>query len=118
MYKYRYHNKIHRASSFSEARRQAGLTFPQGINPISHFVVRVWLWDDEEDSFSIEILDSPGHQVFDEYDEALACFKAMTTHYPQEVETEIKLDMVHYHRGKITTYHSKILFPPLLARQA
>lgn len=117
MYKYRYNNQIHSASSFSEARKQAGLTFPEGINPISHFVVRVWLWDEEEDSFDIEILDAPGHQVFDEYDDAFNCFNVMSIRYPKEIEKEIKLDMIHYHRGKITTYHSKILFPPLLAGQ-
>ena len=117
MYKYRYNNQIQSATGFQEARVQAGLALPEGINPISYFIVRIWQWDDNDDDFSIELFDAPGHQVFEDYDDAINCFKILEAQYPQEATREIKLDLVHYHRGKITTYYSKILFPPLLMGQ-
>ena len=55
--------------------------------------------------------------MFDEYDDALTCFNALATDYPEAAAEEIKLELVQYHRGKITTYYSKILFPPVLARE-
>jgi len=118
MYKYLYKKQIHFAPGFPEARRQVGFVLPEGINPISHFIIRIWQWDENEDDYSIEVLDAPGHQVFEEYDDALDCFKALAIRYPEETAEEIKLEFVQYHRGKITTYHSKILFPPVLAREA
>jgi hypothetical protein len=117
MYKYRYNNQIHFSSGFQEAREQVGFTPTEGINPIDHFIVRIWHWDKNEKDYSIEVLDAPGHQVFQEYDDALTCFKALETNYPEKAAEEIKLDLVQYHRGKVTTYYSKILFPPILARQ-
>lgn len=117
MYKYRYNNKIGSASGFSEARKRAGLALPEGIDPISHFIVRIWQWNEDDDDFSIEILDTPGHQVFQDYDDALTCFRVLATQYPAEVAQEIKLELIHFHRGRVTIYHSKILFPPLLAGQ-
>lgn len=118
MYKYLHNSQIDFASGFQEAKRRAGLALPEGIDPISHFIVRIWQWDEEDDDFSIEILDAPGHQVFEEYDEALTCFKVLVAQYPAEAEKEVKLELVQYHRGKITIYYSKILFPPLLATEA
>ncbi len=118
MYKYLYNNQIHFASGFQEARKQSGHALPEGINPISHFIVRIWQWDENEKDYSIEVFDAPGHQLFQEYDDALDCFKVQAIHYPEEAAEEIKLELVQYHRGKVTTYYSKILFPPVLAREA
>jgi hypothetical protein len=115
MYKYRYNNQIHVASGFREARGQKEFALPKYINPISHFIVRVWHWDENDSDFSIEVFDPPGYQVFSEFDDALNCFDALATDPSGVTEEEIKLELVHYHRGKITTYRSKILFPPLLA---
>ena len=117
MYKYLYKNQIHTAKGFSEAKKREKLLFPEGVNPVSHFIVRIWHWDEDDDDFSIEILDPPGHQVYQEYDDAINCFKDLIIDYPIGAAVESKLEMVQYHRGKITTYHSKILFPPLLAGQ-
>ena len=117
MYKYRYNSQIHSASGFSAAKKQEGLVFPEGVDPISHFIVRLWQWDEEDDDFSIEIFDAPGHQVFQDYNDAISCFKILTVEYPAQAVAECKLELVQYHRGKVTTYHSKILFPPLLARE-
>jgi hypothetical protein len=117
MYKYLYNNQIQTAAGFPEAKQQEGLFLPEGVDPINHFIVRIWHWDKNDDDFSIEILDAPGHQVFQDYDDAINCFKALIIDYPREAAEESKLELVQYHRGKITTYHSKILFPPLLARE-
>ncbi len=118
MYKYLHNNQIHFAPGFQEARRQVGFALPEGISPINHYIVRIWHWDKTEQDYSIEVFDAPGHQVFEEYDDALDCFKALTANYPEKAGEEFKLDLVQYHRGKITNYYSKILFPPVLATEA
>ena len=118
MYKYRYNNQIHFAPGFYEARKKEGLALPEGISPISHFIVRIWQWDENDDDFSIEIFDSPGHQVFQDYDDALTCFRILEAQYPAQTSQEIKLELIHYHRGRTTIYYSRILFPPLLAKEA
>lgn len=90
---------------------------PEDIDPINHFIVRIWHWDAREQDFSIEVFDPPGYQVFNEYDDALTLFNALEMGIQENSTEEIKLELIQYHRGKITTYHSKILFPPLLAEQ-
>lgn len=115
MYKYLHNNQIHFAPGFQEARGQTKFTLPEGINPIDQFIVRIWHWDATEQDYSIEVFDAPGHQVFKEYDDALTCFNALATGYPEVAAEEIKLELIQYHRGKVTTYYSKILFPPVLA---
>ena len=118
MYKFLHNNQIHFAPGFLEAMRQVGVALPEGINQVSYFIVRIWHWDDNEKDYSIEVFDAPGHQVFKEYDDALTCFNALAVDYPEIANEELKLELVQYHRGKITTYYSKILFPSLLAMEA
>jgi hypothetical protein len=118
MYKFLHNSQIHFAPGFHEAMRQAGIALPKEIDPINHYIVRVWHWDEKDRDYSIEVFDAPGHQMFNEYDDALTCFNALATDYPREAGEEIKLELVQYHRGKVTTYHSKILFPPLLEKEA
>ena len=115
MYKYLHNKQIHFALGFHDARAQAGFTLPEGINPINHFIVRIWHWDETDKDYSIEVFDAPGHQVFKEYDDALTCFNTLVADYPEEAAEEIKLELIQYHRGKISTLQSKILFPPVLA---
>ena len=117
MYKFLHNNQIHFAPGFHEARRHTKFNLPEGIDLINHFIVRIWHWDETEQDYCVEVFDAPGHQVFKEYDDALACFNALATDYPETAEEEIKLELVQYHRGKITTLRSKILFPPVLARE-
>jgi hypothetical protein len=117
MYKYLHNNQILFAPGFLEARRQTEFALPEGINPINHFIVRIWHWDETDKDYSIEVFDAPGHQVFKEYNNALTRFNALATDYPETAAEEIKLELIQYHRGKITTYHSKILFPSLMARE-
>lgn len=118
MYKYLHDNQIHFAPGFHEARWHTNFALPEGVNPINHFVVRIWYWDKTEQDFSVELFDTPGHQVFAEYDNALTCFNALAIDYPEEAGKEIKLELIQYHRGKVSTLQSKILFPPLLAKEA
>ena len=118
MYKFLHNSQIHFAPGYHEALRQAGVALPKGIDPINHYIVRVWHWDETERDYSIEVFDAPGNQVFNGYDDALNCFNALASDYPNVAVEEIKLELIQYHRGKFTTYHSKILFPPLLAMEA
>ena len=115
MYKFLHNNRIHFAPGFHEARWQTEFALPEGINPIDHFIVRIWHWDETEKDHSIEVFDAPGHQVFKEYDDALTCFNALATDYPETAAEEIKLELIQFHRGKIATLQSKILFPSILA---
>jgi hypothetical protein len=115
MYKYLHNSRIHFAPGFREARWQTEFTLPEGINPINHFIVRIWHWDEKEQDYSIEVFDAPGHQVFKEYDDAQICFNALATDFPETAAEEIKLELIQFHRGKIATLQSKILFPSILA---
>jgi hypothetical protein len=117
MYKFLYNNQILHAPGFLEAMRQAGLALPEDINPISHFIVRIWHWDDNGRDFVIEVFDTPGHQVFNEYDDALTCFNTLAIKYQQVTSEEFKLELVQFHRGRVSSLHSKILFPPVLAME-
>ena len=116
MYNYLHSNQIHCAPGYSEALKEAGFALPEGIDPINHYIVRIWHWNENEKDYSIEVFDAPGHQVFQEYNDALTCFNALESDFSKETGKEIKLELVQYHRGKITTYYSKILFPPIMAR--
>ena len=80
MYKFLHNNQIHFAPGFPEARQQVGLVLPEGIDPINHFIVRIWHWDENEKNYDIEVFDAPGHKVFKEYDDALTCFKFIKIH--------------------------------------
>ena len=118
MYKFLHNSQILFALGFIEARWKTGFTLPADVDLVNHFIIRLWHWDEFEKDYSIEVFDAPGHQVFKEYDDALNCFNTLEIDYPDVAGQEIKLELVHYHRGKITTYHSKILFPTLLAMEA
>ena len=117
MYKYLYNNEIHSALDFHEARKLHKLTLPNTIDPVSHFIVRLWRWVETDKEYSVEIFDEPGHQFFSEYDDALSCFNDLALHYPQECTEDTKLELVQYHLGAISTLQSKILLPPTLARE-
>lgn len=118
MYKYLHNRQIHFAPGLHEARWHTQFALPEGVNPIDHFIVRIWYWDETEQDYSIEVFDAPGHQIFREYDNALICFNALVIDYPNEAGKETKLELIQYHRGKMTTLQSKILFPSLLATEA
>ena len=48
MYKYHYEEAVCTAENLNEARKQIGWTFPDGIDPNNHFMVRVWQWDETD----------------------------------------------------------------------
>lgn len=98
-----------------DARRQIGRSLPVEIDPASYFMVRLWQWDPAEREYDIELLDEPGHQVFNEYDDALTCFNYLQADYPEQTTVDVRLELIQYHMGEISTLHSKILFPALLA---
>lgn len=117
MYKYKFNDEIHSAYGFREARKRIGWFLPADIDPTCYFMVRLWLWDNEEKEYEIEILDEPGHKVFREYDDALTFFNILLTDYPEQISEDVRLELVQYHMGCLSTLHSKILFPVLLASE-
>ena len=84
MFKYLYNNEIYSALDFHEARKLRKLTLPNTIDPVSHFIVRLWRWDATDREYSVEIFDVPGHQVCHEYDDALTCFNELAVLSPEE----------------------------------
>ena len=117
MYKYQFKNKTHFASGFHEARKQIELELPEGINPIDYFIIRIWKWDEMVKDYSVEVFDSPGHQIFGDYGDARTCFISLKIDYPMKIAEEVKLELTQYHRGSASTLQSRILFPSLLAGQ-
>lgn len=117
MYKYLLDQNVHTAADVRAAGKQLGRDLPEGINPVKHFVVRLWRWDRGDRDYSIEVLDPPGRQVFAEYDDALDCFRALDAEYAQQCTEETRLQLIQYNRGQVHILHSKILFPALLASE-
>ncbi|MDH5763820.1 MAG: hypothetical protein OEZ51_12620 [Nitrospinota bacterium] len=113
MYKYTYRGEVHTARDFFEAHNKAGLSLPLIHSAVSHYVVRLWQWDDADREFSIEILNPPGHQVFNAYDEALVCFNTLTEFFPSEIEQDLKLELVHFYQGETYDLGTQILLPPV-----
>ncbi len=113
VYKYSFKGQVHTARDFYEARYQAGLPLSDTFQSVSHFVVRFWQWDDAGRDYAIEILNTPGHQIFTAYDEALVCYNTMVEFFPDEIADDIKLELVHFHLGETYELESTILYPPV-----
>ena len=116
MYKYIYEGKAHTARDFFEARIQTGIRFPNPFHSFSHFVVRIWQWDVSDADYNIEILSEPGHQSFNNYDDALHCFNTLAKELPGRILKNVKLDLVHYHLGRVYQLESKILVSPVFTK--
>ncbi len=111
MYKYSFKGQIHTAQDFYEARHKAGLPLPDTLQSVSYYLVRLWQWDDAVRSYAVEILNSPGHQVFNAYDEALVCYNTLTEFFPDEIANDVRLELVHCHLGETYELESTILYP-------
>lgn len=115
MYKYHYEEAVCTAENLNEARKQIGWTFPDGINPNNHFMVRVWQWDETDQDYIVELLQGPGNQVFHAYVDALECYKNLVKGFSDQFSKDARLDLVHYRLPKFRALHSKILFPSVPA---
>lgn len=115
MYKYHYAGAVGTAQSLNEARKQIGWAFPDAINPDNYFLVRVWQWDKTDQDYIVEVLNAPGHQIFNAYVDALACYNKLVAGFSDQFSEEARLDLVHYHLAKFRALHSKILFPSVPA---
>lgn len=113
VYKYSFKGQVHTAQDFYEARNKAGLPLPDTLQSVSYYLVRLWQWDDAGRGYTVEILNSPGHQVFNAYDEALVCYNTLTEFFPDEIANDVRLELVHYHLGETYELESTILYPPV-----
>jgi hypothetical protein len=104
---------VYTARDLYEARYQAGLLLSDVFQSVSPYVVRLWQWDEEEKDYAVEILNTPGHQIFNAYDEALVCYNTLTEFFPDEIAGDIKLELVNLHQGETYELASKILLPPI-----
>ena len=113
VYKYSFKGQIHTAQDFYEARNKAGLPLPDTFQSVSYYLIRLWEWDDAARNYAVEILNSPGHQVFNAYDEALVCYNTLTEFFPEEIADDVRLELVHCHLGETYELESTILYPPV-----
>lgn len=111
MYKYTFQGNVDTARDFIEARVRTGMRFPQTFRSFSYYLVRLWQWDTSDTDFNIEILNEPGHQIFNKYDEALNCFNNLTEELPDHMPETVKLELVQYHMGVIYPLESRVLMP-------
>ena len=117
MFKYIYNKEMHTVAGLHDAVRLADFALPEGIDPVNHFIIRLWQWDEADKEYSVEVFDPPGHQVFKKYEDALDCYNALALDYPEESTEETRLELVQHHLGQIRILQSRILFPPILARE-
>jgi hypothetical protein len=115
MYKYVYDGEIHTARDFLEARLQTGLRLPHPFHSFSHYLVRIWLWDIEDQDYTIETLSEPGHQTFNNYENALECFNTLRKELPGQILGDCKLELVHYHLGEVYPIESTIVRSPVFS---
>lgn len=113
VYKYSFKGQVYSAQDFYEARNKAGLPLPDSFQSTSNYLVRLWQWDDAERNYAIEIISTPGHQIFNAYDEALFCYNTLSEFFPDEITNDIKLELVHCHLGETYELESTILYPPV-----
>jgi len=113
LYKYSFKGQVHSARDFYEARYQAGLPLSDVFQSVSPYVVRLWQWDDAERGYAVEILNTPGHQSFNTYDEALVCYNTLVEFFPDEIAHDIKLELVNLHQNEAYELESTILYPPV-----
>jgi len=113
LYKYYFKGQVDTARDVYEARYQAGLPLYEASQSVSPYVVRLWQWDDAEREYAIEILNTPGHQIFSTYDEALVCYNTLTEFFPDEIDSDIRLELVNLHQGEAYELKSTTLHPPV-----
>ena len=113
MYKYSFKGQVYTAQDFYEARDKTGLPLSDTLQSVSHFVVRLWQWDDTVRDYGVEILNTPGHQIFTAYDEALVCYNTLSEFFPDEIANDMRLELIHFHLDEIYELESTILHPPV-----
>ena len=111
MHKYLLEGEIHTARDFLESQIRAGVKFPCPFRSFSYYLVRLWQWDTSDADYTIEILNEPGHQIFNSYDEALNCFNTLMSELLEDVQEDVKLELVQYHVGTIYPLESIVLMP-------
>lgn len=115
MYKYSFKGQIHTAQDFFEARNRAGLPLQDTHPSTSHYLVRLWQWDDTARDYAIEMLNTPGHQIFNVYDEAMVCYNTLSEFFPDEMGSDMKLELVYVHQGETYPLEATVLYPPVHA---
>jgi hypothetical protein len=115
MHKYFYEGEVYTARDFFEARIRMGIRFPHPFHSFSHYLVRLWQRSTPDADYTIEILNEPGHQIFNNYDDARNCFITLAGELPGRIREDVKLELVHYHMGTIYPVESKIVLSPVFA---
>ena len=113
MYKYSFKGQVHIAQDFYEARNKAGLSLPDTLHSVTYYMVRLWQWDNASGDYAVELLNTPGHQTFDAYDEALVCYNTLAEFFPDEIANDMKLELVHFSQDEICELERTFLYPPV-----
>jgi len=112
LYKYSFKGQVYTAQDFYEARNKAGLSLPDTLLKVSHYMVRLWQWDDTARDYAVEILNDPGHQLFNVYDEALVCYNTLTEFFPDQIANDMKLNWFIFTKVKAMNWSPPFCPPP------
>ena len=115
MYKYFYKGRVYTARDFFEARILTRIKFPRPFRSFSYYLVRLWQWDIPDVGYTVEVLNEPGHQIFNNYGESLNCFNTLAKELPGWVLVDSKLELVHYHLGEVYPLESNIAMSPVFS---
>ena len=100
------------AAYIVEGLKNAGVLWPKDVSQEHFFGVICSLWTSKDDEFSQPKLDSTGTRVFNEFADAVDCFKkSRYRDFMENNKREIEVMLIQYNRGNGKVMHSKIVFP-------
>ncbi len=117
MFKYSYEGQVREANGPKEAFAECNLLPPEPKDPYHYFLVRVLMWHEPDDEYTVEKIDGCGHRLFDEYNDALTYYRFVQKGNVLNPSDDIKLQLVHYIYGEPHPVHSKIILPTVLMQE-
>lgn len=112
MGRYFIENETIKSSAFAKAHEKAGLSIPEGIDPKFFFMLKCWLWSNEDQDFTLEKLDENSVKAFNSFQDANEFFQQARYHDFQKCDGhEIRLEMIRFKYGEGKIIQSRILFP-------
>lgn len=101
-----------KSSAFVKAHENVGLPIPEGIDPKFFFMLKCWLWSNEDQDFTLEKLDENSVKAFNSFHDANEFFhKARYDDFQKYDGHEIRLELIHFRYGEGKIIQSRILFP-------
>ena len=110
MYKYSFGGQIREADGPDDAYAVCRMAPPEPEDKNNYFIVRVMLWHEPDEDYSVEKLDGCGHRVFDSYVDAMDYYRYLEMSDVIPITDDVKLELVQvYQGGAPKIIHSKVL---------